>query len=69
MRFAVSMMSPIKDLIKGWRSFFTGVNWLKKHPFYFLLLVFPMALGLALLSVGAGFFLEYQEQMMAWALS
>ena len=61
-------MSPIKNFLKGWRSFFKGLRWLRQHPFYLMVLMIPMALGIALLTFGAGVFLNHQEEVLNWVL-
>ena len=38
-------MNPVKQLLRGLRSYWAGVAWLRRHPSYIFLLILPTALG------------------------
>ncbi len=61
-------MSQFVNLLKGLKSYWQGVTWLKKHPGYFLLLVVPTLVGILSAFGFFSIFSEYSEQIYGYIL-
>ena len=58
------MIEPLRELGRGAYTFVRGLKWLKKHPFYLLILFVPSFLGLALMLGAGALFLDYRADIV-----
>jgi CysZ protein len=58
------MVNPVGELMRGARAFLEGLRWLRKHPFYMILLTIPVIFGLGM-TIGAWIlFIEYKTDLV-----
>lgn len=56
--------SPITETLRGLRGYVRGVQWLKSHPKYLLLLTIPWLVGLGAMVGGVSALVLYDEPVM-----
>ena len=64
----MSLFSPFRDASRGLRVYLRGIQWLKAHPRYLVLLAAPSLVGLLFLVGGLSLFSANDEKVMGWIL-
>lgn len=63
-----SLFSPVSEASRGISFFIRGLSWLKSHPRYFILLLFPAALSTVLLIFFWGVFYQNSDHLLSYIL-
>ena len=59
-----AVMGPWRGLKHGFQTYLRGVAWLRAHPRYMALLVFPWMIGIAAFMGGMALFIHYDQSLL-----
>lgn len=64
----MAILSPVRELGRGLNTYWRGVQWLRSHPRYLVLLFVPIVVGLCFIAGGISVFSAYDQTVMSWVL-
>lgn len=64
----MSLLHPFRETKRGFEAFLWGVQWLRHHKKYMLLLAIPVCVGLAVLVSAWNWLFPYRETILTWIL-
>ena len=60
------LLAPITETSRGLHAYVRGLQWLKAHPRYLVMLFVPLVLGFVFFVGSFSFYLSYADTVMGW---